>query len=169
MTFATTDLCDANESDIHAGLIHVLPPVFKQYGGQTVFCGQAVTVKLFEDNTVIKQILENENGAGKVLVVDAGASVRCGVVGGNIASAAVKNGWAGVIVNGAIRDIGEIAPLPLGVLALALHPVRAIRRNAGVRNITIQIQGVTVQPNDWIYADADGTVISTKDLILANE
>ncbi|TDR29098.1 ribonuclease E activity regulator RraA [Hydromonas duriensis] len=160
MTFATTDLCDAHEKDIHAGVIHVLPPVFKQYGGQTTFSGQAVTVKLFEDNTVIKNILENENGTGKVLVVDAGASVRCAVLGGNIGAAAVKNNWAGVIVNGAVRDIGEISVLPLGILALALHPVRAIRRNEGVRDITVHIQGATVQPNDWVYVDADGALIS---------
>ena len=165
MTFSTTDLCDQFEAQIHAGAIQVLPPVFQSYGGQTQFYGQGLCIKVFEDNTLIKQILENENGAGRVLVIDAGASVRCAVVGGNLAGAAVKNGWQGIIVDGAVRDVAEIAPLPIGVLALALHPLRAIKRNTGVRDIAIMLQGVRVNPLDWIYADAEGVLVSAQPLL----
>ena len=164
MTFSTTDLCDQYEAEIHAGSISILPPVFKNYGANAVFTGQAVTVKVFEDNSLIKQILENENGTGKVLVIDGGASLRCALVGGNLASAAVKNGWAGIIVDGAVRDAGEVAPLPIGVLALALHPLRAIKRNTGVRDLSTMIQSVRVNFGDYIYADADGVLVSGKPL-----
>ena len=160
MTFATTDLCDAFETDIHAGKITILPPVFQHYGQASRFHGQAVTIKAFEDNTLIKQILENEDGTGKILIIDSGASLRCAVVGGNLATSAVKNGWAGLIVNGCIRDVGEIMPLNIGVRALATHPRRSIKRGLGVRDVRVDIQGVAVNPNDWLYADADGVLVS---------
>jgi regulator of ribonuclease activity A len=164
MTLSTTDLCDRYEADIHAGLIYVLPPVFTHYGNTVAFSGQAVTLKVFEDNSLIKQILENEDGTGKVLVIDGGASVRCALVGGNLAASAVKNGWAGIVVDGAVRDVGEIQPLAIGVRALALNPLRAVKRNTGVRDLTVVVAGVTVQPNDWIYADADGILVSPRAL-----
>jgi regulator of ribonuclease activity A len=82
-----------------------------------------------------------------------------------LASAAVKNGWQGIIVDGAVRDVAEIAPLSIGVLALALHPLRAIKRNTGVRDISIMLQGVRVNPLDWIYADADGVLVSAQPLL----
>ena len=165
MSFATTDLCDQFEDDIHAGQIQILPPVLKHYGGQNTFCGQAVTLKVFEDNSLIKQILETENGTGKILVIDGGASLRCALVGGNLANAAVKNGWAGIIVDGAVRDLNEMQPLPIGIMALALNPLRAVKRNTGVRDLSVQIQGVRVHPNDWIYVDVDGALISSQALI----
>ena len=93
MSIATTDLCDQFENDIHAGLIHVLPPVFQSFGQAQAFHGQAVTFKVFEDNTLIKKALENDNGTGKVMVIDGGASMRCALVGGNIAKAGTQNGW----------------------------------------------------------------------------
>ena len=165
MNFATTDLCDQFEHEIHTGQIQILPPVLKQYGGQSTFFGQAVTLKVFEDNSLIKQILETENGTGKILVIDGGASLRCALVGGNLANAAVKNGWAGIIVDGAVRDLNEMQPLPIGIMALALNPLRAVKRNTGVCDLSVQIQGVRVHPNDWIYVDADGALISSQALI----
>lgn len=165
MIFMTTDLCDQYESDIHAGQIHVLPPVFTHYGGSRHFSGQAVTLKVFEDNSIIKNLLENQNGGGKVLVIDGGASVRCALVGGNLAAAAVKNGWAGIIVDGAVRDVHEIKQLSIGVLALALHPLRAVKRNVGLVDLPIQVQQIRVHPNDWIYADEDGCLVSPKSLL----
>lgn len=165
MSFATTDLCDKYEQDIHAGKIHVLPPVFLHFGQMKQFKGQIVTVKAFEDNTVIKAILENEEGAGKVLVVDGGASLRCSLVGGNIAKAAAENGWAGIVVNGAVRDVGELEPLNIGIRALALCPLRSLRKGAGEREIDIKVQGVTISNLDWLYADADGIVVSPVELI----
>lgn len=160
MALATADLCDQFETEIHSGKISVLPAIFKQYGQIKSFYGQVVTVKAFEDNTVIKQILENENGTGKVLVVDGGASMRCALIGGNIAAAAVKNNWAGVIVNGCVRDTNEIEELNIAVCALGLHPLRSMRKGAGQRDLIIDVQGARVCPNDWLYFDVDGLVIS---------
>ncbi|GHA65336.1 hypothetical protein GCM10009007_02340 [Formosimonas limnophila] len=98
-------------------------------------------------------------------VIDGGGSIRCALVGGNLTTAAVKNGFAGIVVDGAVRDVGEIQPLAIGVRALALHPLRAVKRNTGVRDLTIVVAGVTVQLNDWIYADADGILISPMALV----
>lgn len=164
MSIATTDLCDQFENDIHAGLIHVLPPVFQSYGQAQAFHGQAVTFKVFEDNTLIKKALENDNGTGKVMIVDGGASVRCALVGGNIAKAGTQNGWAGIVVDGCVRDTGEINELAIGVRALAAMPLRSLKKGAGERDLGVHIQGVRVNPGDWVYVDADGIVVSPKAL-----
>ena len=164
MSIATTDLCDQFENDIHAGLIHVLPPVFQSYGQAQAFHGQAVTFKVFEDNTLIKKALENDNGTGKVMIVDGGASVRCALVGGNIAKAGTQNGWAGIVVDGCVRDTGEINELAIGVRALAAMPLRSLKKGAGERDLGVYIQGVRVNPGDWVYADADGVVVSPEAL-----
>ena len=164
MSIATTDLCDQFENDIHAGLIHVLTPVFQSFGQAQAFHGQAVTLKVFEDNTLIKKALENDNGTGKVMVIDGGASMRCALVGGNIAKAGTQNGWAGIVVDGCVRDTGEINELAIGVRALAAMPLRSLKKGAGERDLGVHIQGVRVNPGDWIYADADGIVVSPKAL-----
>ena len=164
MSIATTDLCDQFEKDIHAGLIHVLPPVFQSFGQAQAFHGQAVTFKVFEDNTLIKKALENDNGAGKVMVIDGGASLRCALVGGNIAKAGTQNGWGGIVVDGCVRDTGEINELNLGVRALAAMPLRSLKKGAGERDLGVHIQGVRVNPGDWVYVDADGIVVSPKAL-----
>ena len=164
MSIATTDLCDQFENDSHAGLIHVLPPVFQSFGQAQAFHGQAVTFKVFEDNTLIKKALENDNGTGKVMVIDGGASVRCALVGGNIAKAGTQNGWAGIVVDGCVRDTGEINELAIGVRALAAMPLRSLKKGAGERDLGVHIQGVRVNPGDWVYADADGIVVSPKAL-----
>ena len=161
---ATTDLCDQFEQDIHAGLIHILPPVFQAYGQNLAFYGQAVTFKVFEDNSLIKQALENDNGAGKVMVIDGGASVRCALVGGNIAAAGAGNAWAGIVVDGCVRDTGEINALNLGVRALGAVPLRSLKKGAGERDLGVHIQGVRVNSGDWIYVDGDGIVVSPKAL-----
>lgn len=164
MSIATTDLCDQYEKEIHAGLIHVLPPVFQAFGRRQAFHGQAVTFKVFEDNSLIKQALENDNGSGKVMIIDGGASVRCALVGGNIAKAGTQNGWEGIIVDGCVRDTGEINELNIGIRALAAMPLRSLKKGAGERDLGVHIQGVRVNPNDWVYVDADGVVISPKAL-----
>ena len=164
MSIATTDLCDQFENDIHAGLIHVLPPVFQSFGQAQAFHGQAGTFMVFEDNTLIKKALENDNGTGKVMVIDGGASVRCALVGGNIAKAGTQNGWAGIVVDGCVRDTGEINELAIGVRALAAMPLRSLKKGAGERELGVHIQGVRVNPGDWVYADADGIVVSPKAL-----
>src|SRR5919112_3678691 len=112
---ATTDLCDAHPE------IQVCEPVFQVFGGNVRFSGPIVTLKVFEDNTLIKQAVESP-GEGRVLVVDGGGSRRCGLVGGNLAVSAAQNGWGGVVVDGYIRDSDELAEQLLGVRALAAFP-----------------------------------------------
>ncbi|HJV88359.1 MAG TPA: ribonuclease E activity regulator RraA [Noviherbaspirillum sp.] len=163
MSFATCDICDANEDKIAAGTLSVLPPIFQKFGKREAFSGQAATLKVFEDNVLVRSTLETP-GNGRVLVVDGGGSLRCALVGGNLGVLAEKNGWAGIIVNGCIRDSDEINSCDIGMRALATHPQRSIRKGVGDRDIAVSIAGVTIRPGNWIYADADGVLVSSEDL-----
>ena len=156
--FATCDLCDAHKADT-SGDFRVLPPVFRSFGGRLKFCGRVSTVKCFEDNSLVKAALD-EPGLDRVLVVDGGASLRRALVGGNIGAAAAKNGWAGVLIDGCVRDVAELAACELGIRALAAMPLPTLKRNQGERDVPVQVQGVQVRPGDWLYADEDGIVVS---------
>lgn len=162
---ATCDLCDLHKNDTDGGF-RVLPPVFHRYGGVVRFSGPVSTVKCFEDNSLVKQALDEpgvvdtpRGRVGRVLVVDGGASLRRALVGGNLAAAAVRNGWAGVVVDGCVRDAAELAACPVGILALALMPLPTEKRNQGQRDVPVQIQGVWLHPGDWLHADEDGVVV----------
>ena len=157
--FATCDLCDAHKNDV-TGSFRVLPPVFKNYGHQQKFCGEVVTIKCFEDNSLVKAAVDSV-GQGRVLVVDGGASLRHALMGGNLGAAAAINGWAGVVINGCVRDIAELAQCSTGIRALAAMPLPTAKRGEGQSNVAIQIQGVWVRPGDWLYADDDGMVVMT--------
>lgn len=156
-SLVTSDLCDAHKSDPGAGL-RVLPPVFRDFGGRSRFAGVVSTVKCFEDNSFVKAALE-EPGEGRVLLVDGGASLRRALVGGNIAAAATKNGWAGIVVDGCVRDSRELAACDIGIRALALSPMPTDRRQQGQRDVALQIHGVFVLPGEWLVADEDGIVV----------
>jgi len=158
---STCDLCDANKGAVGATFF-VLPPVFRDYGGVAAFSGTVSTVKCFEDNSLVKAALD-EPGNGRVLVVDGGASLRRALVGGNVAAAAARNGWAGVVVDGAVRDVAELAATQVGIRALALVPLPTEKRNQGERDVSVQIQGVSVRPGDRLFADADGIVVIAAD------
>lgn len=155
--FSTCDLCDEhkNASD---GSFRVLPPVFTSYGGRVRFAGPASTVKCHEDNSLVKAALD-EPGQGRVLVVDGGGSLRRALVGGNLAAAAAKNGWAGLVVDGAVRDLAELAACDVGIRALAAMPMPTVKRNEGQRDVPVQVQGVRVAPGEWLVADEDGIVV----------
>ena len=155
--FSTCDLCDAHKGEVGTRFF-ILPPVFRDLGSNARFSGPVATVKCFEDNSLVKAALD-EPGLGRVLVVDGGGSLRRALVGGNVAAAAAKNGWAGVVVDGAVRDRDELAATPVGIRALALVPLPTEKRGVGERDIAVQIQGVWVRPGDALYADADGIVI----------
>ncbi|RYF03513.1 MAG: RraA family protein [Oxalobacteraceae bacterium] len=159
MGFSTCDLCDANENLIAEGALAVLPPVFRSLGKRAAFAGQAATLKVFEDNVLVRTALETP-GNGRVLVVDGGGSLRCALVGGNLGKLAEKNGWSGVVVNGCVRDSEELDACDVGFRALALHPQRSVRKGAGERDLAVTIAGVPVRPGDWIYADADGVLVA---------
>jgi regulator of ribonuclease activity A len=162
LNFATCDFCDDHKNDSD-GAFRVLPPVFKDYGKRTKFAGQVSTVKCFEDNTLVKAAVDSP-GNGRVLVVDGGASLRRALVGGNLGKAAARNGWAGVVVDGCVRDSAELAECDVGIRALALMPLPTEKRNEGQTDVAVQIQGVWVRPGDWLYADEDGIVISDRAL-----
>jgi regulator of ribonuclease activity A len=157
---STCDLCDARKGDTD-GALRVLPPVFRHFGGRQAFAGPVRTVRCFEDNSSVKALLEGP-GQGAVLVVDGGGSLRRALVGGNIAAAAAANGWAGVVVHGAVRDVAELAATELGLLALALIPLPTERRRPGEVDVPVQVEGIWVRPGDWLVADADGVVVTDR-------
>lgn len=159
---STCDLCDEHKNDV-SGQFRVLPPVFKAFGGLAAFCGPVCTLKVFEDNTLVKQAVDSP-GDGRVLVVDGGGSLRRALVGGNLAKAAARNGWVGIVVDGCVRDVAELNAEALGIRALALMPLPTEKRSEGQRDVAVQIQGVWVRPGDWLYADADGIVVSSTPL-----
>ena len=171
ISFATCDLCDAHKND-SSGDFRVLPPTFKDFGQRTVFCGPVVTVKCFEDNTLVKAAVDSDGTVdtpqgkiGKVLVVDGGASLRRALLGGNLGAAAARNGWAGVVIDGCVRDVAELAQQAVGIRALASMPLPTEKRNQGQTDVAVQVQGVWVRPGDWLYADQDGIVVSSSPLI----
>lgn len=162
--FSTCDLCDANEQKLTDGALSVLPPVFKKFGKRSRFSGSARTLKVFEDNVLVRAALETP-GEGSVLVIDGGGSLRCALVGGNLGVLAQNNGWAGIIVNGCVRDSEELNQCDVGIRALAVHPRRSIRKGLGEKDLVVDIAGVMVRPGDWVYADADGILVSEVALV----
>ena len=160
----TTDLLDNNEDLIQTEQLRIIAPMFQRYGGKTAFAGQAVTLKLFEDNSRVRTLL-GEPGTGKVLVIDGGGSLRCALLGDQLAELAVKNGWEGVVVYGCIRDSAAINTLPLGVRALNTHPLKTVKKNVGERDVPVSFGGVTIKPGEWVCADEDGVIIAPRSLI----
>ena len=160
--FSTCDLCDAHEGD-EGGALRVLPPVFLRFGAERAFCGPVHTLRALEDNSRPREAV-NTPGEGRVLVIDGGGSLRRALVGGNLAAAAAKNGWAGMVVNGCVRDAAELRAAGLPIRALALMPLRTAKRGEGQAGEPVQIQGVWVRPGDWLYADEDGMVVADRRL-----
>ena len=156
-SISTCDLCDARRADA-SGAFRVLPPLWRAFGGVSSFSGIVSTVQCFEDNTLVREALEAP-GSGRVLVVDGGSSLRSALVGGNLAALAVKNGWAGIVVDGCVRDVAEMAACAIGIRALALCPMPPAKRGAGQLDVPVRLQGVPVKPGDWLAADADGMVV----------
>ena len=162
--FVTCDLLDDHpEKKLQVVTPSMDGKFFKSYGARKSFGGQVVTVKCFEDNSRVKELLATE-GTGKVLVVDGGASMRCALMGDLIAESAVKNHWNGVVIYGCIRDVDAIATLDLGVHALAAIPQKSNRKGAGETDIQLSFGGVNIQSGDYIYADNNGIVIANEQL-----
>ena len=156
-TFSTCDLCDEHKDSV-GETFFVLPPAFASYGGVAAFSGVVSTVKCFEDNSLVKAALDTP-GDGRVLVVDGGGSPRRALVGGNVAAAAARNGWAGVVVDGAVRDVAELVATHIGIRAIALVPIPTEKKGQGERDVAVRVQGVWIRPGDRLYADADGIVV----------
>jgi regulator of ribonuclease activity A len=159
----TTDLCDANESLFESGELAVLPGHWLSFGQRLRFAGAVVTVRLFEDNSRIAELVRTP-GEGRVIVADGGGSPRFGLVGGNLAKEAERNGWAGLVVEGAVRDRDELDGCAIGLRARFTSPRRSQKRGEGTVGGVITICGVTIRPNDWLYADRDGVIVSRRPL-----
>lgn len=164
MNFKTPDLLDDNEEKTRAGSVRVVAPMFQRYGKRSSFSGRIVTLKLFEDNSLVREAF-GEGGKGKVLVIDGGGSLRCALVGDQLAILAHRNGWEGVVVYGCIRDSGDINTIDLGVRALNTHPLKSVKKGAGDRNLAVTFGGVTFKPDEWVYVDEDGIVVSDEALL----
>jgi regulator of ribonuclease activity A len=149
----TSDLCDR-----FGDRVSVAQPLFRDFGGRGTFAGTIETVRVFEDNALVRRVLEGE-GRGRVLVVDGGGSVRCALLGGRLAQLAAANGWSGVLVNGCVRDVDEIGAAPVGVKALASCPRPPAKTGAGESSIAVTFAGVTFSPGHLIWSDRDGVVV----------
>ena len=159
MVIQTADLCDANE-----GKVRVVSPMFRSYGGRSAFGGPIATLKVFEDNSLVRKAFETD-GAGRVLVIDGGGSLRCALVGDQLAQLGVNNGWAGVIVYGCIRDSRAIGEMDLGAFALGTHPLKSIKKGAGDTDIPVTFGGVTFVPGQYVHADEDVVIVSETPLL----
>ena len=160
---ATTDLCDSNPELLLSGELRFLQPVFKMYGKRKAFGGPVVTLKVLDDNSLVIETLQSK-GEGRVLVIDGEGSMRCALMGGNLAKLAEIKGWAGVVVNGCIRDVDDINQRDIGVRALATHPVKPAKKGIGEKHLPVFVGGIFIHDGDWLYADPDGILVSKSEL-----
>ena len=157
---STADLCDGHEQQLQVCL-----PLLRHFGGRKNFHGQIVTLKCFEDNSLVRDTL-NEPADGEVLVVDGGGSLRCALLGDTLAALALQHGWAGMVINGCIRDSTQIATMDIGVMALATHPRKSVKLGCGQRNVSLNFAGVNFHPGNYLYCDADGILLAEQALTL---
>ncbi|NVL44005.1 putative 4-hydroxy-4-methyl-2-oxoglutarate aldolase [Pseudomonas syringae pv. actinidiae] len=160
MHYITPDLCDAYPEQVQ-----VVEPMLSNFGGRDSFGGQIVTLKCFEDNSLVKEQVELD-GKGKVLVLDGGGSLRCALLGDMLAEKAAKNGWEGLVIYGCVRDVDMLAQTDLGVQALASYPKRSEKRGVGQLNLPVTFGGVTFRPGEYLYADNNGVIISPSPLTM---
>ena len=158
MSFKTADL-----SDEHADGVQIVSPGLKNFGGKTRFHGPIVTVKSFNDNSKVRELIWSP-GEGRVLVIDNEASMSCAMFGDMMAARAIENGWAGVVINGCIRDSVDIAAMDIGVKALATNPLRSVKEGRGEVDIELQFLGATFRPGEYLYSDEDGILLSSEPL-----
>ena len=166
----TADLCDVHHpqsvDDVTTNrTVQIAAPIFRDFGGNIRFSGQISTVLCYENNPLVRKALE-EKGNGRVLVVDGGASLRCALLGDQIAAMAAKNGWSGIIINGCIRDSEDIGKMSIGVKALSTFPLKSSKRDSGLRDVPVNFAGVIFKPGEFVYADKDGILVSPIELQL---
>ncbi len=160
-TVVTADLFDQYGESM-AG-IRILLPVFRDYGGVTAFSGPVVTIKTYEDNSLVREAVFSE-GNGAVLVVDGGESLRYALMGDQLAQGAYDNGWVGVVIAGCVRDASVLRDIPVGVKAMATTPRKSLKRGQGMKNVPIEIAGALIKPGEWLYADEDGILVAPERL-----
>jgi len=159
MSFATADLVDA-----HADIVRSCQAQFRQYGGRVRFCGPIRTVQCLDDNGLIKQTLSTA-GNGSVLVVDGGGSLRSALVGDMIGGSAQKNGWAGLVIWGVVRDTVALASLDIGIKAMGSNPWKSVKDGVGHVDVPVSFGGVEFRPGAWVYSDEDGILVSPRSLL----
>jgi len=157
--FKTADLCDDFDAELS-----IVNPGFASYGKHSRFCGKVSTIKCFEDNSLVRDALSSP-GESQVLVIDNAASMRCAVLGDQLAELAVKNSWSGIIVNGCIRDSFDISVMDIGIKALATHPLKTVKLGAGEHDVNVSFSGVTFHPGDYVYSDEDGIIVASRQLL----
>ncbi|KAL6975108.1 hypothetical protein U1Q18_023903 [Sarracenia purpurea var. burkii] len=162
-SLATADICDSNSTHLANGDVRCLQPIFQIYGQRRAFSGPIVTLKIFEDNVLVREILETR-GDGRVLVIDGGGSMRCALLGGNLGLLAQNMGWVGIVVNGCVRDVDEINACDIGVRALASHPQKSNKKGVGEKRVPVYVAGTLIRDGEWLYADNDGILVSKTEL-----
>lgn len=158
MSLKTADLSDQNEENVA-----IAEPVFADFGGKIMFHGKIRTIKLFEDNSLVRAMVSTAS-EGDVLVVDGGGSMRCALLGGNLAALAASNGWSGIVIFGCIRDSEEIGTEDLGVKALGTHPKKTPKNGVGEQDVVVRFADVSFEPGHYLYADEDGMLVSADKL-----
>ena len=153
---STADLCDA-----HAPELQIAEPIFRDFGGTRGFSGAIVTVHVHADNVLVRHAL-NQPGEGRVLVVDGEGSLRCALVGDQLAQMAADHGWSGLVIHGCVRDVARLARVPLGIKALGACPVRSGKEGKGKHNVALHFAGVNFEPGAWLCADEDGLVVAPR-------
>lgn len=153
------DLCDQ-----YGDALQVADPLFHNFGGKPLFYGQAVTLSCYEDNSLVRELVTRP-GQGRVMVIDGGGSLRRALLGDQLAIKAAEQGWEGILIHGAVRDVGTLATLALGVKALAACPVKTEKRGQGELDAVVSFAGMTIHPGDYVYADLNGVLVSATRLI----
>ena len=156
----TADICDT-----YSNQIQVLAPYYKSYGGVSMCHGTIVTIKLFEDNKALVELLREHRGDGKICVVDV-VGDYCAVVGETLMGYAYHNGWEGIIINGYVRDTHQTALVPVGLWALGTYPFKSQKKAQAQQNITLEFGDVTFNEGEFLYADKDGIVVSKTNIII---
>lgn len=159
MAAATADLCDEFGAEVR-----VAEPLFRDWGGAAAFAGPIETVRVFEDNGLVRQVLET-HGRGRVLVVDGGGSLHTALVGGNLAALAHRNEWTGLLIYGSVRDSEELRTVPIGLKALATVPRKSGKRGEGEQGVAVTFAGLTFTRGCYLYADRDGVIVASRDLL----
>ena len=158
MAYSVPDICDEFIDELN-----VPEPVFTDFGGRERFCGEIVTIKCFEDNSLVREAVRSP-GRGRVIVVDGGGSLRHALLGDMLAAEALANGWSGLVIYGCVRDVELLRTMDLGIRALNCHPVKTEKRGEGQRDVPVAFAGVRFRPGQHLYADANGLVVAQRDL-----
>lgn len=159
MPISVPDLCDEYANDIQ-----VLEPLFSNFGAREAFHGPVVTVKCFEDNSLVKALVGTP-GNGQVIVVDGGGSLRCALLGDMLAAQASENGWQGLLIYGCVRDVEILRDIDLGIKALRAYPVKSEKRGEGRQDIAVSFASAQIKPGDYLYSDANGIIVASHDLL----